>query len=65
MANGLKNEEYVVKFWVKNPETGFVEQHTESVYLFSKGKHEQAAKEIKNKYRGKGLKADIVSIIYQ
>ena len=60
-----KTEEYVVKFWMKNPETGFTEQHSESVWFFSKDKHKQAEKEVKNKYRGKGIKIDIISVTYQ
>ncbi len=65
MSNGLKNEEYVVKFWMRDPETGFAKQHQESVFYFSKGKHKQAEKEVKNRYRGKGKKIDIISVTYQ
>lgn len=65
MSNGLKNEEYVVNFTFKNPETGFVERKSESVWYFSKGKHKQAEKDIKNRYRGQGIKIEVISVIYQ
>lgn len=65
MSDGLKNEEYVVKFSFKDPETGFQVRKQESVFYFSQGKHKQAEKEIKNRYRGKGIKIDIISVIYQ
>lgn len=59
-----KTEEYVVKFWITN-DIGFKEQREESVWFFSKGKHKQAEKEVKNKYRGQGKRVDIVSVTYQ
>lgn len=59
-----KTEEYVVKFWITN-EQGFKEQKEESAFFFSKGKHKQAEKEIVNKYRGKGIKISVISVIYQ
>ena len=61
---GSKTEEYVVRFWIKNNE-GFMEQHKESVWFFSKGKHKQAEKEVLNKYRGQGKKIEIISVTYQ
>jgi len=59
-----KTEEYTVKFWIKNKETGFVEQKEESVFSFGKADHEKVQKEIENKYRGKGFKIRVVSVIY-
>ena len=59
-----RSEEYVVKFWVTNSE-GFKEQREESAFFFSKGKHKQAEKEVKDKYRGKGIKIDVITVVYQ
>lgn len=59
-----KPETYIVCFWLKNKETGFFEEKEEEAYSFGKQDHEKVAKEIENKYRGKGYKVRIVTVKY-
>lgn len=59
-----KTEMYTVRFWIKNKETGFSEEKVEEAYSFGKDDHEKIAKEFENKYRGKGYKIRIVSVIH-
>jgi hypothetical protein len=60
-----KTEGYLVKFSFKNKETGFFERGEETVYSFGKDDHKKVEKEVINKYRGKGIKIEIISVIYQ
>ncbi len=57
-----KPETYIVRFWLKNRETGFSEEREEEAYSFGKEDHEKVAKELENKYRGKGYKIRVVSV---
>lgn len=59
-----KTEMYTVRFWIKNKETGFFEEKVEEAYSFGKDDHEKISKEFENKYRGKGYKIRIVSVIH-
>jgi hypothetical protein len=61
----VPTEEYVVKFWVKDQETGLSEQREESIYLFSKGKHAAAERAVYSTYRKLGLPITIISVKYQ
>lgn len=58
-----KPEIYVVKFQLKNKQTGEVKELEEEVYSFSKTNQNKAKKEIENKYRGQGYKVTILSIL--
>lgn len=57
-------DEYIVKFKFKNKNTGFFEQKEESVWAFGKEAHKKVEKKIINKYRGIGIKIEVISVTY-
>ena len=62
----IKSEEYVVKFRMRNSE-GYIETFAESVFLYNKGQHIKAEKEIIAKYRKAPYctTIEVVSVVYQ
>jgi len=59
------SEEYKVKFWFKDPETGYSQQMEEMFRCESRSAHKRAEKFIKNLWLKKKIKIAIVSVIYQ
>lgn len=61
----IKSETYEVNFDLLERGKEFWVRKSEIVAFYSKDKHRQAEKEVVNKYRGRGDKIKIVSVIYQ
>jgi hypothetical protein len=61
----MKPETYTVRFWLKNKQTGEVDEVDEQVYSFGTDDFKKVEKEIENKYRGKGFKIRILKITHE
>jgi hypothetical protein len=58
------SEEFIVKFWIKDDQN-LTRQGEESVFLYSKNKHDVARKMVVKKYLKLGKKIEVISVTYQ
>lgn len=58
----MRDEMYLVKFWIKSPETGFYSQQEETWFGTSKSQHKKAEAHTIKKFGIK--KSDVISVTY-
>lgn len=63
ISANTKTEKYLVKFTVISKSTGLSEEKEEFAYSFAKEDFSKITKDIENKYRGKGYRVVIQSIV--